>query len=255
MNKITKNNISFNISGSYSESWFSNNKLDRWELDTFHILDYYKNNKESIYIDIGAWIGPTVLYAANIYKKVIAIEPDPIAIERLEQNLSVNNFNNISLIKKGLADKTGKCKFGSQGCGFGNSESTILVSNDKYSSWGGRHSKEKREENIIEIETIVIEELLESLNISPLQISLIKMDIEGGELILIPYLQDFLKKYKPVFYISLHPCFLKPEHIEQIINILFDIYDNCYYFSSNGIKIKKNKDEVIKDNLTSIVFE
>ena len=109
---IKKNNCSFNIKGSYSEEWFSNNKLDTWEPDTFHILEHYKTNKNSVYIDIGAWIGPTVLYSANIYNKVIAIEPDKIAIERLEQNMSCNNFNNITLIQKALSNINGRSKFG-----------------------------------------------------------------------------------------------------------------------------------------------
>ena len=90
--KIEKNNCSFLISedDEYSMNWFSNNQLDIWEQDTFHIFEYYKNYKKGIYIDIGAWIGPTVLYCANIYKKVIALEPDPIALSRLKKNISAS---------------------------------------------------------------------------------------------------------------------------------------------------------------------
>jgi len=64
--EIKKNNCCFLVSDEYSKNWFDNNKLDNWEQDTFSILEYYKNKKESIYIDIGSWIGPTVLYSANI---------------------------------------------------------------------------------------------------------------------------------------------------------------------------------------------
>lgn len=253
--KIIKNSHEFNVSGYYSENWFSNNKLDRWELDTFHILDHYnKRCTENIYIDIGSWIGPTVLYAANIYNKVIAIEPDPVAISRFEENLSVNNFNNIVLVKKGISDKDGKIKFGGNG-DFGNSESTILVSNDAYSTWGGTWSKEERTRNIIEIDTITIETLLNEQQIDPLQISLIKMDIEGGELIVTPCLESFLRKYKPAFYISLHYCFLKNQHVYDIVERLFSIYDSCYIFDNNGNKILKSKDEVISSKLNAIVFE
>ena len=41
--KIKKNNNTFFISNdNYSKSWFSNNRLDRWEQDTFMVLDYFK---------------------------------------------------------------------------------------------------------------------------------------------------------------------------------------------------------------------
>jgi FkbM family methyltransferase len=252
MLEITKNDISFNVSGEYSEEWFT--RYDSWERNTFPVLDYFTENKKSIYIDIGAWIGPTVLYCANLYDTVIAIEPDPVAIERLEENISANNFDNITLIKKGLSDITGKTKFGGNG-DLGNSESTLLVSMDDYSTWGGRHSKEKRESNIIEVETITIEELLDQQGIKPEEISLIKMDIEGGELILVPYLKEFLSKYKQPFYISLHHCFLKSEHIDLILNILFEIYDVCHQFNDVGLRIPMRKETIIENEVACLVFE
>lgn len=43
-------------------------------------------NKENTYIDIGAWIGPTVLYGACVSKHVYAIEPDPAAVSQLKKN-------------------------------------------------------------------------------------------------------------------------------------------------------------------------
>ena len=129
--QIVKNNRSFLISRNetYSMYWFGNNKLDHWEQDTFHIFEHYKNHK-GIYIDIGAWIGPTTLYCANIFEKVIAIEPDPVALSRLKKNMSVNTFNNIILIEKGLSFENGISEFGGNG-ELGNSESTLLIANKK----------------------------------------------------------------------------------------------------------------------------
>ncbi len=255
--EIKKNNCSFLISDDeYSKKWFSNNKLDKWEQDTFHILDYYKN-KESIYIDIGSWIGPTILYSANIYKKVIAIEPDPVALKRLKKNISVNSFNNIVVIEKGLSSDNGTSEFGGNG-ELGNSESTLLISNkDDYLSYSGRHTKfwSSNNNDTVLIETINIETLIKQQKINPKNISLIKLDIEGGEKIVVPSLINFLKKHKPIFYISLHRCFLRDYEIEEIIDILFGIYDKCYFFSKSGKKKLVDKNFIQKKNLTSIVFE
>ncbi len=255
--KIIKNNCVFYISDDdkYSKCWFSNNKLDKWESNTFHIFDYYKNNKEGVYIDIGSWIGPTVLYCANIYNKVIAIEPDPIALIKLKKNMSVNNFNNIALVEKGLSFNNGTSLFGGNGI-LGNSESTLLIANKKdYLSYPGRHTKVHKHNQIVNIKTITIETLIEEQNINPKHISLIKMDIEGGEKIVVPALINFLNKYKPVFYISLHRCFLRETEINKIINDLFSIYDKCYLFTENGNKILINKKYILEKNISCLVFE
>jgi len=253
--KIEKNNCSFIISDDYSKRWFSNNRLNVWEQDTFNILEYYKNHKEGIYIDIGAWIGPTVLYSANIYKKVYAIEPDPVALERLKQNISANNFNNIVLIEKGLSSHNGMSEFGGNGA-LGNSESTLLISNkDDYLSYSGRHTNHHTHNEIVSIETITIETLIEQQKINPDHISLIKMDIEGGEKIVVPALINFLKKHKPNFYISLHRCFLRASEIENIIDILFGIYDKCYVFSNSGEKKLVDKEFIQNKGINCLVFE
>jgi len=254
--KIVKNNCSFLISENepYSMEWFSNNKLDNWEQDTFRIFEHYKNDK-GIYIDIGAWIGPTVLYCANIYKKVIALEPDPVAFSRITKNISANSFNNIVLIEKGLSSENGITQFGGNG-DLGNSESTLLIANkEEYLSYEGRHTNKHSHNQIVEIETITIEKLIEQQNIDPQNISLIKMDIEGGEKIVVPSLVNFLNTYNPIFYISLHRCFLKESDIEHIIDILFNIYDKCYYFTNNGVKELVDKNYIQTNKLCSLVFE
>jgi len=255
--KIVKNNHTFLISEDepYSIEWFSDNKINKWEQDSFHIFEHYKNNK-GIYIDIGAWIGPTTLYCANIYKKVIAIEPDPVALYRLKKNIIANNFNNIVLIEKGLSSENGISKFGGNG-ELGNSESTLLIANKKeYLSYEGRHTKKGYTQNeITEIETITIENLIEQQKIDPHNISLIKMDIEGGEKIVVPSLVKFLNTYKPVFYISLHRCFLKESDINQIIDILFDIYDKCFCFTDYGKKKLIDKTFIKTKKINCLVFE
>jgi FkbM family methyltransferase len=257
--EIVKNEHKFKVIGRYSENWFANDRLNIWEQETFYILDHYSNREiNNVYVDIGAWIGPTVLYAASIYNKIIALEPDPVAFSRLEKNVLLNSFNNITLCKKALSNLNGHSLFGGNG-ELGNSESTLLVSFKDYCSWGGenggRWNESERKSNIIETETITLDTLLEEHNINPKDISLIKMDIEGGEFIVIPHLKEFLKKYKPTFYISLHYCFLKYEQVLFIVQTLFEIYNDCFIFTSNGNKIKKTVVEVIDQKLTSLVFE
>ena len=81
------------------------------------------------------------------------------------------------------------------------------------------------------------------------------MDIEGGEMIVIPGMKDALSQYKPVLYLSIHFCFLKIEHIENILDILFNIYDICYLFYDDGSKIRINKDQIMHEKISAVVFE
>lgn len=255
--EIVKNNTSFFISHSkYSKSWFYHHFKD-WEQNTFHILDYYKNNENGVCIDVGAWIGPTVLYSANIYKQIIALEPDPKAIKRLKRNLEQNDFNNITVIEKGLSSQNGYTNFGGNG-DLGNSESTLLINNkNEFLSYKGRHTTYYKEEqdNIIKIKTITIDSLIEEYNINPQNISLIKIDIEGGEIIVVPAIEKFLKKYKPPLFISLHFCYLREIDIDKILSILFTIYNICYHFDSKGNKYEMNKQMILEKRIESLVFE
>ena len=85
------------------------------------------------------------------------------------------------------------------------------------------------------------------------------MDIEGGEIILVPALKNFLQTYKPALFISLHPFYLRQSDIKRIINILFDIYDKCSYFTDDGNKIFINREKVTWNTLNGghvcFVFE
>ena len=248
--EITKNNLSFAVTGSFSEKWFDNKHFQDWEKNTFHILDHYADSTLN-YIDVGAWIGPTVLYAAQRFNKVIAIEPDRLAFHRLVKNLSVNNFKNIIPVNKCLSYNDDFTSFGGNGK-WGNSESTMLVSNNEYSSWEGRWSKEEREKNIEVVETIKIETLMTMCNMD--SVGFIKMDIEGGEMVVIPAMTEFLKINKPILYLSLHFCFLKLNHIQSILDILFDIYDNCCFFDDEGNKTNISKETILAYKVSSVVF-
>ena len=253
--EITKRDQKFLVSDKHSNNkWFFNkDNFLNWQNNTFQILDYYKNYKKGVYLDIGAWIGPTVLYAANIYSKVFALEPDRAAIRVLKDNISLNNYKNITLIEKGLSDIDGKAMFGGNG-DFGNSMSSLIIPNITYELMEGFQST-LHHESITQIDTITIDSLINEENINPEEISLIKMDIEGGEVIAVPHMKNFLKTYKPVFYISLHYVFLKQKDIEMIVNILFEIYDNCFVFDGSGAKTLVDKVSVLQNKNTCLVFE
>jgi trigger factor len=58
-----------------------------WEPETYDLLDRFLSPEES-YLDLGAWIGATVLYAAGTARRVYAVDADPVALEEFNANVA-----------------------------------------------------------------------------------------------------------------------------------------------------------------------
>jgi len=214
--KIKLNKKEFIISGNleYIFFWSKN-----YEKNTYRILDKFLDKNHS-YIDIGAFIGSTLLYSAYQSKKAYGIEPDPIAFKELQLNVSLNPLlkDKIELRQQCINFQSGKLKFGNIARG-GDSTSSLHYKDSK-TSWI--------------VDGITFEEFVKENNI--VDCNFIKMDIEGGEIIVLPTMRKFLEKEKPVLYLSVHPIFFKDPicDTKKIIEIL-GIYKNIY--TDEGEKI------------------
>ena len=186
--QVNKGSVTFKVKkGNYDESWNAiiNNK---WESDTFTIFDRFIDKKCS-FIDIGSWIGPTVLYGSYLARKVYAIEPDPVAYSELKKNVTLNlpDSENISLFKICIAPESGEINFGNQD-EWGNSRSSILFSD--------RETNQKTT-------GMDFTSFINTNNIK--KCNFIKMDIEGGEYLVLGGMKNYLQKIRPTLYLSLHP--------------------------------------------------
>ncbi|MGE7906603.1 FkbM family methyltransferase [Peribacillus sp. NPDC094092] len=189
--KIQRNGVEYivNDSPSYQGFW---NSFSYWEIETFQIFDRYLN-AGSTYLDIGAWIGPTVLYGAQKAKHVYAIEPDPIAYQELTKNLKLNDtiFSKVTCINSAMSEKEGNITLFKRN-ELGDSMSSILPT--------------RSEKDSCEVRAISINELIRHYDLS--EINFIKMDIEAGEYFLIPSISEYLKNNRPTLNLSIHPPFL-----------------------------------------------
>ena len=80
--QISRNNYKFNVNPKDYEKFWEQFSNESWEKNTTDIFDRYID-KNTIYIDIGAWIGPTLFYAAQLAGKSIAIEADQLRLSDL----------------------------------------------------------------------------------------------------------------------------------------------------------------------------
>ncbi|MGB0908936.1 MAG: FkbM family methyltransferase [Nitrospirales bacterium] len=203
-------------------NFWTNVHHGKWETQTLYILSTFLT-PESIYCDIGAWIGPTVLHAAKRCKKVYCFEPDRVSYEYLLSNIRRNQLNNVIPFNLALTNRDGLTKIGTFAKSFGRSKSSLINGHMK----GAMEVPEVSWSTAIRL-------------FGPENIDFLKIDIEGAEYDLIPHLSVCLTNKKPKIYLSLHPQFLQKDvRVQKTKRLLesMQIYRNCYDSSLNKLSL------------------
>ncbi len=183
------NGQAFRLDPYHSKFWRKASAGD-WEPETFAVLDQFLSPEDD-YLDIGAWIGPTVLYGARKARHVFCFEPDPTAFRHLAWNLDLNDIHNVSAFGVALSDQFGVARMASTRGEPGDSTSSLL------------HDAAHGTDAL----TIAWEQFQAVQDLS--RVSLVKMDIEGAEFFVLPTLLDWLKQKRPALFLSLHAPLLQ----------------------------------------------
>jgi len=177
----------------------------KWEPHTFKILAKFLRPR-TVYLDIGAWIGPTILFAAAHDAEVYCFEPDGVAYRQLLSNLQLNSMDNVHPFHAAVFTYDGVVNIGNAE-EFGNSESRI--SPNKQFALSAR------------VPCVKIETAMQLWQLDT--VDMIKIDIEGAEFELLPAMATCLKKQKPVVYLSIHAPFfdasVRPQLMQNIISL------------------------------------
>lgn len=183
-----------------------------WEPDTFAVLDAHLDARHD-YLDIGAWIGPTVLYGARKARHVWCFEPDPEAFRALAWNIDLNGLGNVSAFAAAISQDVGIARMASFGGEKGDSMSSLLNA-------GGANGSD--------VLTLGWDQFAGSVDLSG--VSLVKMDIEGAEFDVLPTLLPWLKAHRPALYLSTHAPFLDADKRAGRMAALAEMlrfYDTC----------------------------
>jgi FkbM family methyltransferase len=168
-----------------------------WESHTLAVLAARLGPGHS-YIDIGSWIGPTVLLAAALGAGVLAFEPDPVARDELERNLEANPelAARVTVCASALSDFDGRHTIVARH-DLGDSMSSLVRA-------GGSSTHEGRTASVQ-----VEDARTRSQSVEFKTANLWKIDIEGGEYLLLPALRSALEDARPDLLLSLHSYHLK----------------------------------------------
>ncbi|MBN8671302.1 MAG: FkbM family methyltransferase [Chitinophagales bacterium] len=158
-----------------------------YEPETFEMFNRYVDNKTT-FIDLGAYIGGTSLYCAQLAAEAFAFEPDPVVYKYLEQNLACNpQIKNLHIYNQAAGTEEGVVYIKSTASG-GNAGSSIMI-NDFKSSW---------EVKLIDLAKFINENhKAEKL--------FLKIDIEGYEYELVKRLIPHIIQHKPTIFLAMHP--------------------------------------------------
>lgn len=192
--KVEIAGLSFDvIAGNNTDFWTLVNS-GRWEPTTFEVFNRFIN-RDTVFMDIGAWVGSTALYGAQLAKHTFAFEPDPVAFETLQSNLSVNSdakwFDRLSIYNAAAGVQDGTLQLGNPN-EAGNSMSSALHAGED-DAWKAK--------------CLGIEKFIETNNLIG-QKTFFKIDIEGGEYDLVPAIQSVLKGNPSSLLLSIHGNFL-----------------------------------------------
>lgn len=170
-------------------------------------------------LDIGANIGSITLvmaFATGHEGKVIAIEPHPRVVERLQANVELNRLNNISIIPAALSDTAGKA--------------ALYVAEEDHFHQG--HSSLRPLQGLtreITIEKITGEMLQHK--IGDQSCTFIKIDVEGHDFIVLKELADIIAKHRPHLVFEYHRDQWHEHHcnIQQAVEFIDSLHYTIYF--------------------------
>lgn len=184
-------------------------------------------------IDIGGYIGPTLLYAqAHQPKKIVVVEADPENFRTLQKNLEMNNLPvPVELHNICISDKSGET------VSFGPMDERLP--HTATHGIGGKGSL---------VKTVAFREFLAGYDLA--NTNVIKIDIEGGERFLADGLGDLATHKGLMIYLALHPPFWpgRNQTAEKLLAAIqkFDLFDD----SENPLSMQELKKRMLSNERT-----
>jgi len=158
----------------------------------FNIRNIILNNISvgGTFIDIGANIGYFSLLASKLVGakgRIIAFEPNPLTINRLKKNMELNYSGNIELIEVALSNKEGEVQL------FRPKDETHGLTSMRNHGW--------QNTECYNVQTKLLDDILPPKISS---IDLIKIDVEGAELLVFEGAKNTIIKFKPKIILELN---------------------------------------------------
>lgn len=198
-----------------------------WEQQTYNVFERYID-KDTTYVDIGAWLGITLIYASQFTEMPLyAVEANPLSYEMLCENTKA--LGTVKVTRCCIANTDFKL------IGFGgkdNQKNTSSASSINGDCWN------------VETRT-----LLTYLNENMLLVCeklFIKIDIEGAEELILNDLAVLRNLKDITIYLSIHPPFMKDKRV-----FCRDLLRFCYEFNN---VLDSNMNKLSREELEEMIM-
>ena len=142
-------------------------------------------SEDTVFVDVGAYIGFYTVWACRRAKKVISIEPNPAALAYLKVNIALNECSNVTVVPKAVSDRRGYAKLKIPDViewGFISGGSSIV--------WDFEEAFE------VKVEMDTLDSVLEEVGVD--SVDVLKIDVEGAEGLVVRGAEKALKEAKAV---------------------------------------------------------
>ena len=181
--------------------------------------------QDAVLLELGGNIGTQTLYFAlsKAFRHIVTVEPDPRNFRLLKTNIDQNAMGDrITAINSAAGESEGALDF--------------FLHRDNH----GKSSALRQSDRDIAITVPVkpVTAILAEAAITPEEIGLIWMDIEGYEPVAARSMQPLLERRVP-FYMEFSPVFYGPDGSKAFIDHLAKFYANCIvFFEDRQVEMK-----------------
>lgn len=154
-------------------------------------------------VDVGANVGQTLLKVMGQHRSApyLAIEPNAQCVQYLEKLCQDNQLNQVKVIPTALSNHTGS------------TELLVRFDDDLLATTSPDFRKFTNYSSSVSVPVVKGDDLIQELGIS--NISLIKVDVEGGECLVLAGLCETIKKDQPIVLCEILPLISKSEEVER----------------------------------------
>ena len=210
--------------------WMIRN-LKIWDEKIINLIIKQINDSNSIFIDIGCNYGAYSIPISRIKNnlKVICFDPSRKSLDRLDENINLNNLKNIKYFKLGIGEKKG-----------------VVYFDDDINNYKNSGSFEINNKNFgYKINIDSIDNLVRENKIQIKKNVYIKMDIEGYEFFALKGLVKTINNYNVTIFFE-----FSKKILENHLNFESEFVE---FLNKNTLKIYNSN--FVEQNLTDLILD
>ena len=173
-------------------------------------------------LELGANIGTQTVYfsLANIFRHIVAVEPDPRNHRLLQANIAQNGLEaQVTALRYAVGERHGEIDFFQHRNNHGKSSAL----------------RQSRDDIQITVPVRPVDEILAMANVAAEDIGLVWMDIEGYEPAACRSMGFLMARQVPL-YMEFSPVFYGRQTTVEFVRLLSRFYGDCMLFGEDGIR-------------------